>query len=166
MNRRLSIFDDHGDDSSAAFVSFVCFCLPYLALAWAYMELTDGRAGDFWIALGVLLTLRFFFFTIEALAGLVMWWLYGRRFAIRKMLAVLRTNEFPPRQPGERVYQYFHRIQRASDCPPWLRDLTQEFELEAAKFIGRGWIHRRRIASAMQEALERYETPVADSVAS
>lgn len=163
---QLSVYDDQGEDTFAKFVVFVFSWLPYSAIAWLYMELVDGRARDFWIALGVLLVLRLFFSTIEALGGFLLWRMYGRRFVIRKTLAVFRTNGFPPRQPGEDVFTYLYRIQRAPDCPPLLRDRAQELELEVAKSAGKGQIHVRRITHAMQAALERYETPVANSVAS
>ncbi len=91
---QLSVYDDHGDDSFAYFVVFAFSWLPYLALAWAFMKLTDeGHARDFRLALGVLLALRLFFSTIEAVGGFFLWRLYGRSSSsARRSLYCARTT--------------------------------------------------------------------------
>lgn len=156
MSKGLSIYDDHGDEGFAVFAVIAFSSLPYLMLAWALMVITDGDAKDFWLALGVLLVLRMFFSAVEALGGILLWRLYGRRFAVRKTLAVFRTNDFPAAELGEDVYAYLYRVQRAPGCSAQLRDRVQELEFDAVKSVGKGWLPGRRARSAMQQALNEY----------
>jgi len=66
--------------------------IPYLLVAWGYTRIADGSVRVFWIALGLLIGARFFFSVIETVGSILAWRLYGRRLAIDRNLAFLRTN--------------------------------------------------------------------------
>jgi hypothetical protein len=78
-------------------IGFLCSLGPYLIVAWAYVKYVD-QAGNFWIALGVLLGVRFFFSVIETLGSALAWRIYGRRHSVRTTVQFLIANKFPMRK--------------------------------------------------------------------
>jgi hypothetical protein len=67
----------------------------YAAVAWVGAQIFDVQ---FWKVFGGLVAPRTFFSLIEGLATFLNWRLAGRPAAVQGFLAVLRANNFPPRE--------------------------------------------------------------------
>jgi len=103
--------------------------VPYVLCSLAFVAFTDRAPRDFWIALFVLIGLRWFFSLIETLGGVLMWRAYGFRNAVAKNLLVLRANGFPKeRETDDDFLSYLQRIRDDSGAHFALRASAREFE--------------------------------------
>jgi len=98
-------------------VTTLIVALPDVALAWLYMKLVDGHAGDFWLALGVMYGVQTFFSIKNVLAGTLVFRLYGKRRFIAIAHDFFRQSNFPSPEPNENAHTYLLRISDAEDLP-------------------------------------------------
>lgn len=131
--------------------------VPYVAVSWVFMKLTDGDTGDFWVAFAVLLVARAFFALIETLGGVLTWRAYGRRLVVDRQLEFLRTNGFPPRaSKWEDFVDYMNRIENDEQYPEAIRTAARESRYGLMIHESLGGLRGMRMHSAAEAALEAY----------
>ena len=131
--------------------------IPYLLVAWGYKELTNGDTKTFWIALGVLLGSRLFFFIIERLGDILSWRLYRRKIVVDNALTFLKANGFPPRKdPDDDFLGYLGSIQRDPECAASLRKSAFDLEKILAAIEQIGILVGARTWDAWDAALNIY----------
>jgi hypothetical protein len=131
--------------------------IPYCVVAWVYIELTNGRTTDFWIALGVLGAVRLFFAVIEGLNGVLAWHVYGKRIATRKLVEFLRAHNFPKRKYSHDDFlSYVFRIEDEPEYAIPLKFAAKEIHSALAAWEQMGVLLGMRMHSASEAALEIY----------
>jgi hypothetical protein len=144
-------------DTKSTIIAMLFAWVPYTAVAWGFMALTDGRAKTFWYALGALLAVRLFFSIIEGLGGILSWRIYGRRFAVQRALAVLGANNFPKRKYAEEDFQtYLDAIKDDPECQESVRKGANEIQLVLSAFERFGILLGMRMHSASEVAFDVY----------
>lgn len=131
--------------------------IPYVLVTWGYTKLTDGDANAFWVALGVLLGIRLFFYTIETLGDVLSWRLYRRRIAVDNALTFFRANGYPPREyEHDDLGNYLARIQDDPHYLQPLRNSAVELERTLTFIEGLGILVGARTWAAFEAALDSY----------
>ncbi len=104
--------------------------VPYLLVSWGYTTLTDGDTKAFWTAMGCLLGARLFFGLIETLGDVLMFHLYGKKFAVERVVKILRAHEFPMREYEHDDFSaYLCRIyDNFANYPQSLKSTAREIE--------------------------------------
>ena len=131
--------------------------IPYVLVTWGYTKLTNGDAKAFWVALGILLGIRFFFFTIERLGDALSWRLYRRKIAVDNAFAFLMANAFPPREyDHDNFGNYLARIQDGPEYAQPLRHTAVEIERVLTFVEQLGILVGERAWAAYEAALDIY----------
>jgi hypothetical protein len=144
-------------DTKSTIIVMLLAWVPYSAVAWGYMVLTDGTAKTFWYALGTLVAARLFFSIIEGLGGILSWRIYGKRVAVQRSLAILRANNFPKRRYAEEDFQnYLAGIEDDPECPESVKKGANEIQLVLSAFERFGILLGMRMHSAAEAAFDLY----------
>ena len=125
-------------------IRFIFVFVVYLCVSGAVTLLFDGNWLTFWTAFGVLLAIRLFFSVIETLGGVVSWRLHGKQRMTEKILGILQTTQFPPREfPHDDISAY---LGTAAEL---------QFMLDHVRSTG-GMLAKARTYSAVNRALDIY----------
>jgi len=132
-------------------------CIPYALLAYGYMKFTNGDSTGFWLATGVPLAIRFFFFFVETISGFAIWRLYQRKMVVAKYLQWLRANDFPPREYSDDDFQaYLSRIDENLELPIEVRMRARETQARLEVIEEAGVLLGMRAHDATDAALDIY----------
>ena len=131
--------------------------VPYVLVTWGYVKLTDGDANAFWIALGLLLGIRFFFYIIETLGDVLCWRLYQRRIAVDNAITFFRSNGYPQREyQHDDIGNNLARIQDDHRYLPLLRNSAGALERTLTFIEGLGILVGARTWATFNAALDSY----------
>ena len=131
--------------------------LPYVLLAWLYWLL--ARDASFWEALIVLAAVRAFVALIDFCYGVLAWWIFTRRVAVRELVRFLIANKFPMRKYRfDDALVYLRRLRDSKDTPT----VSEETRGAASELVGGLMFVRydksaaRRTLSTLRAALDIY----------
>lgn len=145
------------DMRSQIIIVMLSFLVPYSLVAWAFIAMTNGKANDFWVALGVLFALRAFFGIVETLGGILHWHLYGKRMVVDKYVEFLRTHGFPKRNSThDGLLAYLVRIEDDQEQSASMRTAATYMHTVLSACEEVGILPGSRMHSAMKAALEIY----------
>lgn len=132
--------------------------IPYPLVSWGYMAFSDGGVKEFWIILGVLLTVRLFFSIIDTLGSILSWRLHGKRAQIERYLTTLRENNFPTREEvRDDFLHYVKRIQDDSNSTASIKGIANDLCTELVVWErSPSFLHGMRMYDAADEALDIY----------
>ena len=139
-------------------IRFMFVFVVYLCVSGAVALLFDGNWLTFWTAFGVLLAIRLFFSVIETLGGVVSWRLHGKQRMTEKILGILQTTQFPPREfPHDDISAYLGKIGSGLEVTPSVKKTAAElqFMLDHVRSTG-GMLAKARTYSAVNRALDIY----------
>jgi len=139
--------------------------VPYLFVAWGCMAFVNGKASEFWTALGALVAIRLFFSIIETLGSGLSWRLCGKKILVDKALRFLRENNFPKREHAhDDSLAYFGRIEDGGKYDASIRTLAKEMTFVMTICEHTGILAGMRMYSAADAALDMYspksESPI------
>lgn len=109
-------------------------CIPDLALAWAYMKLTDDRWSDFWWFLLGMSVVQALFWIKRWAAGSIAFRLYGRQWAVDVIAKDLRASHFPKPDEYENFDSFVERVADDQSQPATVR-------VKAAALFGAAQAH-------------------------
>jgi hypothetical protein len=145
------------NETKSGLIVFAIAMIPYVAVAWGYAHFTDGGSNGFWVALGVLLAIRFFFSVIETIGNVLVWRLYGRHRTIEKLVDFFRANEFPPKEIAtDDLGNYLARIVAFYQPKPDYRRAASEFESLELAAENAGILAGMRFHAAAEAAFKIY----------
>jgi hypothetical protein len=126
----------------------------YAAVAWLAAQILNLQ---FWKAFGVLLAARAFFTLIEGVATFLNWRFAGRPAAVKGFLAVLRANNFPPRESTQDDFLgYIARLDSDYQPKPDYRRAAKELYTLLASTEAQGILAGMRMHAASDAALDLY----------
>lgn len=129
--------------------------IPYALVTWGYTKLTNGDGETFCIALGVLLGIRLFFYSIETLGDVLSWRIYRRKIAVDNALMFFRSNGFPPRRfSHDDLSNYLARIEDDPQWPETLRKSAVDIYRYLAMIEQLGILVGARTWAVWEEALD------------
>ena len=151
-------------DTKSQLIVFAFSLVPYALVSWGYTELTNGNIQTFWIAIGTLFGVRFFFSIIETIGGVLTWRLYGRKVMIEKALLLFRSNKFPMREykhddleyQYEGLLGYLARIEDNGEISPSIKRVAKDLETMLTMWENQGILVGARMYSATEAALDIY----------
>ena len=129
-----------------------------LIVTWAYTILTSGDIKTFWGVLSALLGVRVF----ETLGGIVKWRLFGKKFAVQKMLEFYMANHFPLRKySSDSLGDHLARIESEVDwnnepISPLVKRAAKELEALILMTENHGILIGARFYSAAETAFDIY----------
>lgn len=142
------------NESRSQFIILLFSWASYALFAWGYALLSNGR---FLPTLGVLITLRLFFSTIEALVSALAWRSYGKKRTVENNLTLLRANKFPKRQfPHDDFLNYLARIENDTSYSQQIKEAAKQWGQALAISEGSGILLGMRMHAAAEEALNIY----------
>jgi len=152
------------NDTKNGLIAFAFSIVPYAAAAWSYTYFTGGHSREFWIAMGILLAARLFFFIIETFGGVLAWRLLYKRRMVEQILAVFRANKFPPNQRvGRSVSNYLSRILEDYEPKPDYVGAAKDLESLALLYENEGILPGMRFNVALEAAFKIYESTPTES---
>lgn len=126
----------------------------YAAIAWVGTQIFDLK---FWRVFGALIAARAFFSLIEGVATFLNWRLAGRPAAVEGFLAVLRTNNFPPRENAHDDFLgYLARLDSDYQPKPDYQRAAKELYTLLASIEAQGILAGMRMHAASDAALDLY----------
>lgn len=153
------------NDTRSRIIFLLFAFVPYTLVSWAYMALANGSSREFWSALGVLISARFFFSIIETFGSLLSWQLYGKKLTVRKVLFLLQFNNFPKREYAHDDFlNYLARIDDGAQYPTSIKTAAKEIYYLLSTYENIGILLGARMHAASEAALDAYspksEAPV------
>jgi hypothetical protein len=126
----------------------------YAAVAWLGAQIFGLQ---FWKVFGGLIAARAFFSLIEGVATFLNWRLAGRPAAVRGFLAVLRANDFPPRENAHDDFLgYLARLDSDDQPKPDYQRAAKELYTLLASTEAQGILAGMRMHAASDAALDLY----------
>jgi hypothetical protein len=126
----------------------------YVLVAWAGAKIFEIH---FWWVFGGLYATRAFFGAIEGIAGIINWRLFGKRAAVDGFLAVMRANNFPPREhPSDDFSNYSARIGTDEPLEPNYKRANREMSAILLHTERSGILAGMRLHAASDDALNMY----------
>jgi hypothetical protein len=126
----------------------------YTAVAWVAGLIFDLQ---FWKVFGGLIAARAFFGLIESVANFLNWRLAGRPAAVQGFLAVLRANNFPPRENAHDDFLgYLARLDLKYQPKPDYQRAAKELYTLLASTEAQGMLVGMRMHAASDAALDLY----------
>ena len=131
--------------------------VPYAAVAWVYMSLVNGGAGDFWIALGVVIGVRLCFAVIEGLGAALSWRLYTKKVLVQKFIDHMRLRQLPKRKFAEEGFtEYVSRLEDDPKQPDSVKRVATEFRMGLEIWETSGIFTGMRMHAAAEAAFDAY----------
>ena len=126
----------------------------YAAVAWVGAQVFYL---PFWKAFGGLVAARTFFSVIESVVAFLNWRLTGRPAAVQGFLAMLRANNFPPRENAHDDFLgYLARLDSDYQPTPDYRRAAKELYTLLASTEAQGILAGMRMHAASDAALDLY----------
>lgn len=145
------------NDTKSKIITLGCSFIPYVAVVWGYVELTNGGIREFWSVLGVLFGARLFFSFVETIGSILAWRVHGKSAMIHNCLEILRTNKFPMREYAhDNLGNYLARIDGGEQYSAEIQCLAKELSRSLELTENMGILSGMRLHAAWSEALDIY----------